>query len=65
MTNQLLRLPQVRDKTGLARSTIYALVAKGKFPAPIKASERVSAWILSEVSEWIDQRIEASRRTYH
>lgn len=62
MTNQLLRLPQVRDATGLARSTIYALVAEGKFPAPIKASQRASAWVSSEVSEWIERRIAESRK---
>lgn len=62
MQSQLLRLPQVREATGLARSTIYQLVCENRFPRPIKISERATAWVASEVQEWVEQRIAASRR---
>lgn len=62
MQQQLLRLPRVREATGLARSTIYQLVSENRFPRPIKISERSTAWVASEIQEWVEQRIAASRR---
>jgi prophage regulatory protein len=50
---QLLRLPDVRRKTGLSRSSIYRRVADGTFPAPVKIGERSSAWSSEEVDGWI------------
>ena len=40
----LLRLPDVRHKTGLSRSAIYRRIADGTFPAPVKIGARSSAW---------------------
>lgn len=57
----LVRLPDVQKMTGLRRSQIYALARKDSFPKPVKLSERCSAWVQSEVSQWIDERISASR----
>ena len=57
----LLRLDQVRSRTGLSRSTIYAYVQGNRFPRPVSISERCVAWIESEIDDWIKQRI-ASRR---
>lgn len=63
MQTQLLRLPQVREATGLARSTIYLLVSQHRFPAPIKLTgARATAWVAQEVSDWIAQRIADSRK---
>jgi prophage regulatory protein len=63
MANTVSRLPKVKSNTGLCRSTIYALVAKGKFPKPISLGARAVAWIDEEVDAWIAERIELSRRT--
>jgi prophage regulatory protein len=52
-----IKLPQVMAQTGLSRSHIYALAHEGKFPKPVKLSERSSAWVESEVQEWIESRI--------
>jgi prophage regulatory protein len=57
----IIRLPAVRARVGLSRSQIYELVRQGKFPAPIKLSERASGWQESSVSEWVNARIEAAR----
>ncbi len=35
MTHTILRLPQVKDRTGLSRSTIYLRMANNEFPSPI------------------------------
>jgi prophage regulatory protein len=58
----LLRLDQVRARTGLSRSTIYAYIQDKKFPRPIFISARCVAWMESEIDEWINERI-ASRRS--
>ena len=59
--SSLLRLPEVMRLTGLSRATLYALAKQKRFPRPIKLSERSSAWVESEVSAWIAERIAASR----
>ena len=62
---KLLRRPDVESLTGLSRSAIYALVAKGEFPAPVNIvpNGRSVAWLADEIEEWVESRIEASRPT--
>lgn len=50
MDHSILRLPQVRDATGLGRSTIYALVADRRLTSPVKLSERAVGWPKCEIS---------------
>lgn len=38
------------------RSTIYDLVRKGDMPAPIKLSERVSAWRTNDLITWLESK---------
>ena len=56
-TPVLERLPATMARTGLKRSNVYALVAAGCFPRPVKLSKRSSAWIVKEVDSWIAGRI--------
>jgi prophage regulatory protein len=53
----LLRLPQVQEIVPYSSSTIYQLIAEGKFPAPVKLGPRASAWLESEIHDWINCRI--------
>jgi prophage regulatory protein len=53
----VLRLPQVKAKTGLGRSTIYSQVADGCFPPPFSLGARAVAWIEREVDAIIAARI--------
>lgn len=53
----LERLPQVKDRTKLGRSEIYRRIAAGSFPSPIKLGVRASAWISTEIDDWIAKRI--------
>lgn len=52
----LLRMPQVTQATGLSKSRVYDLAQQGKFPRPVKLSERTAAWRTSEIVRWIDER---------
>lgn len=54
---KLIKLNNVIAITGISRSHIYALAQKGQFPKPVKLTERSSAWVASEVQDWIDTRI--------
>lgn len=57
----LLRLPDVQARAGLGKSMIYALMARGEFPACVKIGPRVSAWLESDVDAWVLARVAASR----
>lgn len=57
----LLRLPEVRQRTGLSSNSVYRLASAGDFPAPIKIGPRASAWVEEEIDAWIKRRILASR----
>ena len=57
MIQTVCRLPAVKAQTGLSRSTIYALMAEGRFPKPIKLGERAVGWAEAEVSAWIETRM--------
>ena len=57
---RLIRRKEVQAKTGYGASSIYAEMAKGRFPKPVILSERRVAWIESEIDAWIAERI-ASR----
>lgn len=60
---RLIRIKQVRARTGLCRSEIYRRVRGGTFPAPVKLGPQTSAWSAEEVSQWIADRLsERSRR---
>ena len=56
-----LRRKAVQEKTGLPESTLYALVAKGRFPKPIKLGERAVAWLESDVEAWQAEKLAAAK----
>jgi prophage regulatory protein len=55
-THEILRRPAVSRKTGLASSSLYAAIARGEFPKPIKLGERSVGWLSREVDAWIEAR---------
>ena len=56
MADKHLRRPAVQDLTGLSRSTIYDLMAKGAFPRPVRLTAKAVAWPESAIAEWRAQR---------
>lgn len=56
---QVLRMPQVRELTGLPRSTLYLYVKRSQFPKPVKLGVRTVGWIKEEVEQWLRQRMES------
>jgi len=62
MPHTILRLPVVKARTGLSRSTIYLRISQGNFPKPISLGDRAVGWIEAEVNDWLNMQIEASRK---
>lgn len=60
MQEKLHRLPAVRETTGLSKASIYELIAKGKFPRPIRIGERAVGWRESDLMTWIATREKAA-----
>ena len=52
---KLLKAQAVADLTSISRSHLHRLARDGKFPKPIKIGENRSAWLESDVQEWISE----------
>lgn len=50
----LLRMPDLIQKLGVARSTIYKLIKERGFPPPIKLG-RIAAWRQADVAAYLDK----------
>jgi len=62
MADSILRLPAVKTRTGLSRSTIYLRVSQGTFPRPVGLGGRAVGWVVDEIQSWLAERIAASRK---
>lgn len=55
----LIRLEEVKRRTGMSRSTIYRWMQEGKFPRARSLGGRIAAWSEPEVNAWIQVALEA------
>ena len=61
MAIAILRLPSVKARTGLSRSTIYLRISEGNFPKPVSLGGRAVGWIEGEIDDWLEQQVTRSR----
>ena len=60
--NQLIRLSDLVGRNGspgmipVSPATLWRWVKAGKFPEPIRLSDRVTAWEASKVNAWIQSQ---------
>ena len=59
--DKLLRIDDVREKTTLAKSTIWLKMAQGQFPKPFKLSPAINVWRESEINEWVESQFKKSK----
>ena len=59
---RVIRLPEVKQRTGLSRSSIYRLMAEASFPQSCKLGERIIAWVEADIERWLAEKIASSRR---
>lgn len=52
MTDKFLRLPDVIAISGLRKSTIYELIKKREFPAPIHIRKKAAVWPEGCIRQW-------------
>lgn len=57
---RILRLPQVKNVTGLGKTKIYELQGEGDFPMRVKITVRSVGWIEDEVQAWLAKRAQTS-----
>ena len=63
MADSILRLPAVKARTGLSRSTIYQRVAEHTFPPPVNLGARAVGWLEAEIDAWLAAQVERSRKS--
>jgi prophage regulatory protein len=61
MIQMMYRLPEVKKRLGLSRSSIYGHINEGLFPKPIKIGSRAVGW----PSEEVDTIVRARVASYH
>ena len=57
----ILRLTQVKGRTGLSRSTIYQRIKDGSFPAQVSLGPRAVGWLECDIGAWIESQVRQSR----
>jgi prophage regulatory protein len=61
LTDRVLSKKEVVSLTGLSKSTVYAYIQKGIFPAQIRLGFKRVGWLESELMDWISKRKIQSR----
>ena len=51
-----LRVSALAPRLGISKNTIWRLVRNGKFPKPIKLSEKVTVWKATDVLAWLESK---------
>lgn len=53
---QMLRFPEVIERTGLSRTTIWRRIRAGTFPAPVQLGSNSIGWPEPAIIEWVESR---------
>jgi prophage regulatory protein len=56
-TLRVIRLGEVKRRTGLSTSTIYAMMARDEFPRQIRLGEGAVGWVEHEIDQFIKDRV--------
>lgn len=57
MVATILRLPSIKKRTGLSRSSIYLRISEGRFPKPVSLGGRAVGWVEEEIDCWLEKQI--------
>ena len=61
LDDQLVDMRFITKLTGLTDKWFYKMIKDGDFPKPVKLG-RSSRWLKSEVENWLQERINQSRK---
>lgn len=59
---KFMRLPEVKEKTGLSKSAIYKKIKEREFPVSVPIGSRTVAWLESDINEWLEWRVQVRDR---
>ena len=59
-SDRILRDAEVRNRTGLSRTTRWRLIKAGRFPAPLRLTEHAVGWRETAIDEWLTSRTSAA-----
>ena len=59
MEDTFIRRKALEAKLGISCSTIYAMMAAGKFPKPIKLGRRAVGWRNKDIQDWVRSKMDA------
>ena len=57
---RIVRLPEVVDRVGMSRGSVYRLMTIGRCPKSVKLSERAVGWRESDLNAWLESRQHAA-----
>ena len=60
---RILRMPEVKEMTGLSSASIYKQIRLGRFPEGIKLTARCTGWAISDVEAWIEAKQASKHQT--
>ena len=60
MSKRILRLPEVIEKTGISRSSIYEQMQLGLFPKQLRLGKRMVGWSESEIEKHLEELLSRS-----
>jgi prophage regulatory protein len=52
----ILRRKQVLTLLSISASTLYLQQKSGRFPLPVKLSDRATGWLTSDIQSWLKKR---------
>jgi prophage regulatory protein len=55
--SRFLRLPEVKNRVGVGRSTLYRWMEEGRFPRSVQLSQKCVVWRETDIDEWIDNHV--------
>lgn len=61
ITGRIIRLPEVMERTGIKRSSIYTQIKEGTFPEQINLGARSVGWLESEIDAWVCDQVSKAR----
>ncbi len=53
---RMLRFPEVIERTGISRTTIWRRIRAGTFPAPVQLGSNSIGWSEPAIIEWVESR---------
>lgn len=59
MAERFITMEQVRGRVALSKTEIYRKIKAGMFPKPVPLGTRKVAFVESEVTAWVEDRLKA------